>query len=85
MGQSFAIEQGGLTKLDLGPPIKVAIATTTGRVGNGVSVSLKFGLEGSNGEKYAYLRKNGKKIKLPKISIRNARGKEVKKGQFSYG
>jgi hypothetical protein len=42
-------------------------------------------MEGQDGEEYAYLRKNGRKVPLPEISIRNSRGKEVKKGRFEYG
>lgn len=82
---AFAVEEGQVTEVAIGPPLKIVIDTTMSRSGSGYVVSLKFRIEGSQGEEYKFLRKNGRKVKLPALSVRNDRGKEVKKGHFEYG
>jgi hypothetical protein len=83
--ESFSITGGETTELEVGPPLRLVVSNTMKRSGTGFVVSLRFGIEGSNGEKYKYLRKNGKRVKLPEVVIRDEKGKEVKKGHFEYG
>lgn len=85
INESFEITEGGTTEVEVGPPLKLVLANSMSRQGTGYVVSLKFSLEGQNGEVYKYLRQNGKRVKLPEVSIRNEKGKEVKKGHFEYG
>lgn len=81
----FDVSEGNVTEFMIGPPLKVQITATPRSGSGGYYVSLSFKLEGAEGEEYQYLRKDGKKVKLPEVSIRNDRGREVKKGHFEYG
>jgi len=85
LNMDFDVSEGELTEIEVGPPLKLVCTSTMRREGTGHSISLKFWIEGSQGEKYKYLRKNGQRVKLPSVSIRNEKGKEVKKGSFEYG
>ena len=83
---SFEVSKDSQTEIELGPPLKIIVdAKVKDRGATGWYLELKYRMEGANGEEYAYLRQNGKKVKLPEVSIRNSRGKEVKKGHFEYG
>jgi len=83
---AFEVKEGEETQISLGPPLKVIIdAKVKNRGATGWYLSMSYRMEGAEGEEYAYLLKNGKKTKLPEVSIRNSRGKEVKKGRFEYG
>lgn len=83
--ESFLVAEGKTTEIALGPPIKLVITGTTQAQGNGIVVYLDFAIEGSTGEKYKYLRQNGKKVELPEVFIKTPGGKLVKKGRFEYG
>ncbi|MFH0946966.1 MAG: hypothetical protein V2A76_17380 [Planctomycetota bacterium] len=83
--ESFTVGEGQVTEIALGPPIRLVITGTTQAQGNGIVVYLDFAIEGSTGEKYKYLRQNGKKVDLPEVFIRTPGNKLVKKGRFEYG
>ncbi len=85
MDHRFSVAEGEETELAVGPKLKlVTTATSASRYGAPV-ISLKFHIEGSQGETYKYLRKNGRKVPLPEIAIKSDRGKQIKKGRFEYG
>jgi hypothetical protein len=81
----FEIKEGATTELALGPPLRVDINAVVKKVRSAYTLYLDFKLEGMTGEEYLYLRKNGRKVNLPEIIIKNSRGKVVKKGRFEYG
>lgn len=81
----FSVSEGNTTEVAVGPPLKLVVNHTMRREGTGFVVSLRFEIQGSKGEKYKYLRKNGQKVKLPEVVIKNEKGKEVKTGHFEYG
>lgn len=83
--ESFTIDEGDETAVEVGPPIRLVVTSTVANTAGGLIASLKFDMVGSQGEKYKYLRKNGKKVRLPEVSIRDEKGREVKKGRFEYG
>jgi len=83
--ESFSIDEGGETAVAVGPPIKLVVTSTVSNTAAGLIATLKFDMVGSQGEKYKYLRKDGKKVALPEVSIRDEKGREVKKGRFEYG
>jgi len=85
MRRAFSVSEGNTTEVEIGPPLKLVVTHSMRRSGTGFVVSLKFAIEGSQGEKYKYLRKNGKRVKLPEVVIKNEKGKEVKTGHFEYG
>jgi hypothetical protein len=83
--KSFSVKEGEVTDVDVGPPLRLMITGTQRVMGNGMLVSLNFKIAGSTGERYRFLRRNGKKVELPEISIRSEQNKEVKRGRFEYG
>lgn len=82
---SFTVTENEVTDITVGPPLKIVVTTRLRTVGTGLQASLDFSIAGSSGEKYSFLRRDGKKIDLPEISIRNKSNKEVQKGSFEYG
>lgn len=85
MRSPFSVSEGSTTEVEVGPPLKLVVTHNMRKVGTGFVVSLSFSIEGSKGEKYKYLRKDGKRVKLPEVVIRDEKGKEVKTGHFEYG
>jgi hypothetical protein len=83
--EQFTVEEGAVTELAVGPPLRLVVQASLRPSGNGVLASFNFRIQGSQDERYRYLRKDGKKVDLPDISIRNRGNREVKKGQFEYG
>jgi hypothetical protein len=81
----FTVKENEVTEIELGPPLRLVIDTEFYNHGTALYASLSFSLKGSKGEKYRYLRKDGKKVDLPEIAIRNSRNKVVEKGRFHYG
>ncbi len=81
----FDVAEGGTTEVAVGPPLKVVIDAKVKSQYGATYVTMDFKLEGANGEEYQFLKKDGRKVALPEISIRNSRGREVKKGRFEYG
>lgn len=84
-GRSFKVDEGGVTEIDVGAPLKISISADTRPMGNGIVASFDFSIQGSAGETYQYLKKGGKKVDLPEISIRDPKNREVEKGGFEYG
>jgi len=83
--ERLTVTEGAETSIDLGPPLKIMVTTTQRPEGSLLRVSMSFSIEGIGGEVYSYLKRNGEKIDLPHISVRNKRNKEVHKGHFEYG
>jgi len=83
--EEFTVQEGTMATLEVGPPLKLVISAVLQPAGNGVVASFDFRIDGNKGERYRFLRKNGKKVDLPEISIRNSANKEVKSGSFEYG
>ncbi len=83
--QSITVKEDAVAEVSLGAPLKIMITSNFRKVGTGHEVSFDFYIAGSSGEKYRYLRRDGKKIDLPEISIRNKNNKEIHKGGFEYG
>jgi hypothetical protein len=81
----FEVAEGSVTEIAVGPPLRLVIVSALRPMGNGVIASFDFRIEGSEKERYRFLRKDGKKVELPEISIRDQANREVKSGQFEYG
>jgi len=83
--ESFSVDEGVETPVEVGPPLKIMVSTDLRMVGNGLVASMSFSIEGSSGERYQYLRMGGKKVDLPEIVIKGPGNKVVEEGQFEYG
>ncbi|MEW6741401.1 MAG: hypothetical protein AB1486_01475 [Planctomycetota bacterium] len=83
--KSVTITEGTTTAVDVGPPLRIVVTTTMTPQGTGTVAYHDFRIEGGYGEKYKYLRKDGRKVDLPEIFVRSPGNKVVKKGQFEYG
>ncbi len=83
--EQFKIKEEETTEINVGAPLKIAVNTTTRMVGNGMVASLAFSIMGGAGETYQYLLKDGKKVDLPEVLIKNPSGKVVQTGHFEYG
>jgi len=83
--ERLSVTEGARTNVALGPPLKILVTASQRAEGSLTRVSLSFSIEGAGGEVYSYLKRNGEKIDLPDISVRNSRNKEVQKGHFEYG
>jgi hypothetical protein len=81
----FTVKENEVADVNVGPPIRLVIDTEFYNRGTALYASLSFSLKGSKGELYQYIRKDGKKMDLPEIAIRNAGNKVVEKGKFHYG
>lgn len=83
--EQFTVKEDGVATVEVGPPLKLKINTRFFTRGGRLYASHDFSIKGSNGEQYRYLRKDGRRVKLPEIVIRNSRNKIVDKGKFEYG
>ncbi|MFH2002393.1 MAG: hypothetical protein ABIK28_22160 [Planctomycetota bacterium] len=81
----FDVKPGERTTIDIGPPLKLVIRADIGRRGSSLMASLGFVIKGSQDEEYTYLRKDGKKVDLPSITIRDSKNRIMDKGRFEYG
>jgi len=81
----LAVSHGGTAELAAGPPLAIVIDAKVKTRSDGTYVNMDFRLMGANGEEYRFLRRDGIKVPLPEISVRNETGREVKKGRFEYG